>query len=261
MKKALTTMAAALLCISAFAQKDAIAPGFDLWKTVGEGKTYMDFSQNPIPAGFFFDGSAAFTGSVAFDGVPLATKPVNALGGADTIVERLDAAYFNEQGTAVSGLRIKALSLVSPTPIEVNGTLWNVAAGLTETQPITEITYFRDSENTGRFHADLVVNVRLTFTHQVNKKLTYTLDRTVHFTDYYEAPYSLAASNSDQARKAGARTANVLVDVNGDSVAETLLPEVYFEHMYYLSTLTEEELLLWHVAPTHAHLTATIPDW
>jgi len=262
MRKTLTILAMALLAVSAFA-KDGIAPGFDLWKTVGEGKTYMDFSQNPVPAGFFFDGSAAFTGSVAFVGAPLATQPVNALGGADTIVERLDAAYFNEQGTAVSGLRIKALSLVSAEPIEVDGSKWDLFVGLTETQPITEITYFRDTETTGRFHADLVVNVRLTFQHRVNKKLTYTLDRTVHFTDYYEAPYALADAGSALAGKAGALD-RISVDVDGDgaadsalAVAETGLPVMRLERQ--ITSLTEEELQLWHTAPTHAHLTYQIP--
>ncbi len=232
MKKLYGFAIAALLAAPLFAQKPAIAAGYDLWKTIGDGETFMDFADNPIPAGFFFEGSEAFTGRVEFNGAPLATQPVNALGNTDTVVERLDTAVFNDAGMAVSRLRIKALSLVSIDPVVVDGSLWDVTVSLAETQPVTEITYYQRGEDSGVFHADLVVNVRLTFTHRVMKKLAYSMDRTVHFNRYYESDFTLAPP-SEERMKARART---LVDTNGDGIAEraltlrdNLLPGLHYE--------------------------------
>jgi len=257
MKKALIILAAALLAVSAFAQKDAIAPGYDMFKTVSGGETYSSFANNPIPAGFFFEGSEAFTGRIDYVGVPLATQPVNALNGIDTIIERLDTAVFNDQGTAVSGLRIKALSMAAAAPIEVSGTLWDVSVSLTEKQPVTEVVYVRDTDITGRFTADLVVNVRLTFTHQVNKKLTRTLDRTVHFNSYNEIPYQLAEPQSDAAAKVRAQVDQVMVDADGDGVADAPLglgDNGFGMLATVQATLTEEPLAIMHEGYDHVHI-------
>jgi hypothetical protein len=43
----------------------AIKPGIDVFTTVGRGFTYYNFAKNPIPAGFFCDSSATFTGRLA----------------------------------------------------------------------------------------------------------------------------------------------------------------------------------------------------
>src|SRR3954454_11110532 len=86
---------------SVFAADRAIQNGIDVWSTAGDGSTFVDFAQNPIPAGFFCAGSAPFTAKVAFQGVPLMTDN-KALGNTDTIVQRLDNAVFNKRGTAVT---------------------------------------------------------------------------------------------------------------------------------------------------------------
>ncbi len=256
MKKLLALMILTLLAAPLLAQKTAVAPGYDLRKTVGDGATYMSFVNSPIPADFFFEGSEAFTGKIEFNGVPLATQPLNALGGADTIIERLDAGVFNDEGVAVSRLRIKALSLVAADPIEVNGSLWDVTASLTEKQPVTEITYFQRGKDAGVYHADLVVNVRLTFTHRTVKKLAYTLDRTVHFTDYYETPFRL----TDPGSRMKARP-TVMFDANGDGVAETALAPIqslapaFITRNILTQILTEEELMEVHSNPDHVHTT------
>jgi len=265
MIKALTLMAAALLAVSAFAQKDAVAPGFDFWKTVGDGGTYMDFAENPIPAGFFFDGSDAFTGRIDFEGVPLATHPADALKGSDTIVERLDSAHFGDDGVAITRMRIKALALASAEPVVVNGTLWDVSVSLADVQPVTELTFVKETERDGYFNSDLVVNVRMTFTHQVNKKLSYALERTVHFSEYFEFPIAYAEMDRDQAQKASAALGQVLVDTNGDGVPDanlmSTLPALGIERLtatYLEPITTEEELEAYHQAPTHQHQTTYV---
>jgi hypothetical protein len=47
--------------------------GIDVFKTHADGRTFYDFKQNSIPAGFFCKRSSAFTGGVALKGLPLAT--------------------------------------------------------------------------------------------------------------------------------------------------------------------------------------------
>jgi len=252
MRKFFACFIALLLTAAAFAQKDAIAPGYDIWHTAGEGQTFMDFADNPIPAGFFFEGSEAFTGRVNFVGVPLATQPVNALNGVDTIVERLDTAAFDDQGTAVSGLRIKALRMAASQPIDIDGTLWDLSVGLADVQPVTQIVYVLQDEASGHYYPDLVVNVRLTFTHQVNRKLTRTLERTIHFGDNTEVPFSLTAPDSPDAAKARDRLSGVLVDVDGDGIAESALhlDSRSFAAMM-ISALDYCELC--HCTPAHGH--------
>ncbi len=263
MRKAIALIAMALLAAPLFAQK--IAPGYDIWKTVGNGETFMDFAENPIPAGFFFEGSEAFTGRMDFVGVPLATQPVNALQGADTIIERLDEAVFDGL-TARSRVRVKALSLTAAEPIEVDGAKWDVAVTLAEAQPITEIVYERIAENEGYFRADLVINMRFTFTHRVVKKLVHTLERTVHFPQATDTPYRLTSPDSPAAKQGRALLAATRVDADGDGLAESLLP------LAAVTGAIQPDLVLCepdgtncapaktvHQKPTHTHTTEAIP--
>src|ERR1700709_1009872 len=81
-----------------FAADQAIQNGIDVWKTKGDGSTFVDFAKNPIPAGFFCAGSAPFTGRLALEGVPVATDVIGALGMTDTIVQRLDDALVTKRG-------------------------------------------------------------------------------------------------------------------------------------------------------------------
>ena len=45
------------------AAETTIQRGIDVFTTRGDGSTYIDFGQNPLPAGFFCKSSAAFTDS------------------------------------------------------------------------------------------------------------------------------------------------------------------------------------------------------
>ena len=58
------------LSAPAFAADRAIQNGIDIWSTSGDGSTFVDFAQTPIPAGFFCPGSAPFTAKMAFQGAP-----------------------------------------------------------------------------------------------------------------------------------------------------------------------------------------------
>ena len=64
---------------------EAIHNGVDLWMTVA-GFAKTSFAQEPIPAGFFCEGSQPFTGTVKFKGAPLTVEPAGSLGAIDTVV-------------------------------------------------------------------------------------------------------------------------------------------------------------------------------
>ena len=81
-----------LLALPAAAADRVIVNGIDPWVTVAQGKTFADFSAQPIPAGFFCALSEPFTGRINLRGVPLVTGEPGALGKADTIIQRLDDA-------------------------------------------------------------------------------------------------------------------------------------------------------------------------
>src|SRR5258706_2601389 len=78
---------------------DVIHNGVDLWMTVA-GFAQTSFADQPIPAGFFCEGSRPFTGKIVFKGAPLASAPANSLGRIDTALRRLDDGGFNPNGQA-----------------------------------------------------------------------------------------------------------------------------------------------------------------
>ena len=130
---------------------------------MGDGKTFYDFAQNPIPAGFFCKGSKAFTGRVAFKGLPLATETPGQLWGADTVIERLDDAVFDAKGIAMTRIQFRALSLVSIAPIKTACGAFHVYVSLGGQQRVTTMNILRTQEGGGNFVAPLAVDVRMTF--------------------------------------------------------------------------------------------------
>ena len=153
-----------LLGVSHFASADpAIKPGIDAFTTVGAGSTYYDFSKNPIPAGFFCDSSATFTGRVALAGLPLETSDPGQLRHSDTIIERLDEAVFDAKGVAETRIRFRALSMVSIAPIKSSCGAYHVYITLDGKQPVTKMRIHRSQADGGSFRASLAANVRLSF--------------------------------------------------------------------------------------------------
>jgi hypothetical protein len=152
------------IATSAFAADRAIQNGIDVWSTKGDGSTFYDFSQHPIPAGFFCPGSAPFTAKVAFQGVPVVTGTPKALGNTDTIVQRLDDAVFDKRGTAVTRTQVRALSLRSVTPLQTSCGLFDATVRLDGVQPVTQMVIRRDNDNGGTFSGPLWLNVKVSFT-------------------------------------------------------------------------------------------------
>lgn len=147
----------------ALADPGTVRKGIDAWSTVA-GQSHTSFADDPIPAGFFCEKSKAFTGTIALKGVPLATRPAQALGPVDTIVSRLDDAVFNDKGVATTRIRLTALSLASVEPIRTECGDYDVKVTLTGRQPTTTMRILRTEERGGRYEAPLALNVRLVFT-------------------------------------------------------------------------------------------------
>ncbi|HEY9422336.1 MAG TPA: hypothetical protein VIW92_13040, partial [Thermoanaerobaculia bacterium] len=156
-------VASLLLGLSPLSADPVIQRGIDVFSTPGDGKTFYDFSQRPIPAGFFCKGSKAFTGRVAFKGLPLATDPPGQLGGVDTIVERLNDAVFDDKGVAVTRLQFRALSLVSTAPVKTACGAFHAYLSLSGKQRVTTMNILRLQEGGGDFVAPLAADVKMTF--------------------------------------------------------------------------------------------------
>jgi hypothetical protein len=211
-----------LLGLSPLAADPVIRHGIDIFTTTADGSTYYDFAKNPIPAGFFCKGSKAFTSRVALKGLPLATGTPGQLGNADTIVERLDDAAFDANGAAVTRIQMRALSMVSITPIKTACGSFHVYVSLGgKQQRITTMNIYRTQEGGGNFVAPLAVNARLTFIpvkpgrNKSGQKLE--LDGSVAFP---ASPLPWSVAGGAMAKRIG----SVIVDTNGDLIPDTALP-------------------------------------
>src|SRR3954466_7874586 len=142
---------------------EPIHNGVDLWMTVA-GFAQTSFAQEPIPAGFFCEGSQPFTGTVTFKGAPLAMEPPRSLGSVDTVVRRLDDVTFNDKGEGSTRIQLMALSLVSTQPIETSCGKYNVAVTLAGEQPTTTMKIVRTEALGGTYTAPLALNVKAVFT-------------------------------------------------------------------------------------------------
>lgn len=201
----------------AFAADPVIQNGIDVWTTSADGSTVVDFAKTPIPAGFFCSGSAPFTGKVAFKGEPIVTGTPGALGTADTIVQRLDDAAFNKRGVARTRIQFRALSLKSLAPIETECGKFTVTATLDGVQPITRMVITRENKTGGRFTAPLALNVKVRFepVGRVSKE-AFEIPVAVRFPGTVKMPWQKAAGPVP--------AGFVLVDTDGDRVADTYLP-------------------------------------
>ena len=210
-----------LLGLSPLSADPIIQRGIDVFTTAGNGRTFYDFSHNPIPAGFFCKGSKAFTSRVAFKGLPLATETPGQLWGADTVVERLDDAVFDDKGVAVTRIRFRALSLVSIAPVKTGCGAFHVYLSLGGEQRVTTMDILRTQEGGGEFAAPLAVNVRMTFIpmkparNKGARKLELT--RSVTF-PASPLPWSFPAGATAK------RIGSVVVDTDGDLTPDALLP-------------------------------------
>lgn len=203
---------------SAFAADRAIQNGIDVWSTKGDGSTFVDFAQTPIPAGFFCAGSAPFTAKVAFQGVPVVTDNLKSLGNTDTIVQRLDDAVFNKRGTAVTRTQVRALSLRSVTPLQTGCGQFDATVRLDGVQPITQMVIRRENENGGTFSGPLWLNVKVSFT-PVGRVGREVLEIPLEVRFPAKAVYPWRTKVVPPVPAGFVR-----VDTDGDGVADTYLP-------------------------------------
>jgi hypothetical protein len=203
------------------AAEPVIQRGIDVFTTLADGKTYYDFAKTPIPAGFFCEKSQAFTGRIAFKGLPLVTETPGQLWGGDTVIERLDDAAFNAKDTAVTRIRFRALSLVSIDPLKTSCGAFHVYVSLGGKQRVTTMSIHRTQENGGSFVAPLAVNARITFisVKPARNKEARKLELTGSFTfPPRPLPWSLATSAIKKT------IGSVVVDTDGDLTPDALLP-------------------------------------
>ncbi len=210
-----------LLGLSPLAADSTIQRGIDVFATMGNGRTSFDFAKNPIPAGFFCEGSKPFTGLVTFKGLPLTTGTPGQLQDADTVIERLDDAVFDATGTATTRIRFRALSLVSTAPIKTACGAFHVYVSLRGKQRVTTMNIYRTEEGGGNFVAPLAVNTRVTFVpvKSAKKKAARKLELPADFTfPASSLPWSFAAGPRVK------RIGSAIVDTNGDQIPDAVLP-------------------------------------
>ncbi|HEX4960190.1 MAG TPA: hypothetical protein VF173_05080 [Thermoanaerobaculia bacterium] len=195
---------------------DVVHKGVDLWMTVA-GFAQTSFANEPLPAGFFCDGSQPFTGKVVFQGAPLTTAPAGSLGGIDTAVRRLDDAVFDGKGEATTRIQLLALSLVSVKPIETSCGSYDVAVSLAGEQPVTTMRIFRTEALGGTYSAPLALNVKAVFT-PVNgdRSGRREVTRRIELGPGSRSVWAYV--------KAPQYPAGVQVDTDGDGKPDTVLP-------------------------------------
>ncbi|HVS00704.1 MAG TPA: hypothetical protein VMW27_29055 [Thermoanaerobaculia bacterium] len=209
-----------LLGLSPLAADSVIQRGTDVFTTMGDGKTFYDFADSPIPAGFFCKGSKAFTGRMAFKGLPLATATPGQLGGGDTVIERLDDAVFDTKGVARTRIQFRALSLVSIAPIKTRCGTFHAYVSLAGKQRVTSMKILRTQEGGGTFAAPLAVDVRMMFIPvEPAQKAARKLELAGSFTfPANPVPWSFAKGAMTN------RIGNMVVDTNGDLAPDTPVP-------------------------------------
>jgi hypothetical protein len=213
-------LAASLVTIPASASDRVIYNGIDVWVTPDGGFSSIDFSQTPIPAGFFCEKAEPFTGRIALRGVPIVTSVPGALGRADTIVQRLDDAAFNKKGIAHTRLQVRALSLESIAPIKTACGPFTAKVSLEGEQPVTRMRIVRENPKGGRFFAPLALNVRVSFI-PAERPTAEPLEirKSIRFPALKNMRWS-----SLPAQSVGKIQGFLLVDTDGDRSPDTYLP-------------------------------------
>jgi len=214
----LAVAALVLLALPAAASDSVIRNGIDVWHTTSG--TFANFRSQPIPAGFLCAGSSAFAGRVPLRGVPIVTRNPGDLGGADTVVQRLDDASFDRTGIARTRIQFKAMHLASSAPIKTACGSFNVQVTLDGLQPTTIMRIVQDKREGGHFVAPLALNVKMSFT-PVGRKSNERLElvRPIRFP---------AAQNALWAFETNAKAARIApftqIDTDGDGVPDTYVP-------------------------------------
>lgn len=217
---ALILVAALAFSIPVTATPSIIHNGIDLWSTPADGRSFINFKFEPIPAGFFCAGAEPYHGKIVWKGSPIAAGEGYELGRKDTIVQRLDDAVFDNRGRATTRIQVRALSLEGVTPVKTSCGLFNVKALLDGAQPITRMRIFLEDEKGGFFIAPLALNVKLLFTPAGKPGARpLVLKQSIRFNQNPSQPWAVD-------RPAGQTGYEdfVKVDTDGDAIPDTTLP-------------------------------------
>jgi hypothetical protein len=173
---ALMLLVAAVVLVGVSTRSRAALPivpkGDDLFETTGDGQTYHNFANAPIPAGTFTSNSGS--PSLAYNqNVPLVGVPLGAGSDTDTVIARNDDV--NVPGT--TSLTMTGLSLDSISPLTItyaNGTTeqWKMHVSLSAFKSSTGSMAINSN---GTFDSTLKVWPKFTFTSQLDQD-TVTYD-------------------------------------------------------------------------------------
>jgi hypothetical protein len=158
------------------ASSQTLTAGIDVWTTPDDGSTYVDFSTNPLPAGFFCANSDPFAQRIVLKGSPIATNPAGVLGSTDTVVEREgDVDLSSGQGSTT--IRVRAISFVNRSPISVPGCSDTFSAKVTlnGTAPAGSMT-ISGTAGGGTFDSSFSVPGRITFINNSTKQRLATTE-------------------------------------------------------------------------------------
>jgi len=118
----------ALVAVPVAAQ--TIPAGIDVWTTKNDGNTWVDFTDNPLPAGFFCAGSAPFAQVVKVKGLPIVTNPSGVLKQTDTVIQRLQSVTFDAAGNGSTPIQARAICFQEKNLVTVtcggSNTTWSV---------------------------------------------------------------------------------------------------------------------------------------
>ncbi len=218
------TLLAGLLLVGIPVSAQTVPGGIDVWTTPDDGNTKVTyFESNPLPAGYFCSGSAAFSQDVALKGAPIATSD-NGLGSTDTVILRDDATY-DGSGNAPTKIQVQAISFQEHQPLAINcsdGVHYfslRVTLDHTAEAPTTSMTIHSDGTGTGgTFDASVTVPGRLVFTDTTTGKTFAPLSDTI----YLQAS---GASWADNVGTGGVdHPASVTIDSDGDGKPDLTLP-------------------------------------
>jgi len=210
-----------LLSLSPLAAAPVIERGIDVFTTAADGKTSYDFARNPIPAGFFCKSSKPFSGRIQLKGLPLATEIAGQLEGADTVVERLDDAVFDDYGRAMTRIQFRALSLVSIAPLKTSCGAFHTYISLSGKQRVTTMNLQRTQAGGGSFTVPVAVDIRMTFipVKPARGQRARNLELTGSFI-FPARPIPWSFVDSAMTKSSGP----VVVDTNGDLAPDAWLP-------------------------------------
>ena len=206
---------AAITLLAAPAMADnLVSAGLDTWYTPAGGAQIT----TTIPAGTFCDGSSpTLTRTIKLEGVPIATSP--SLSNVDTIIERLDDAYFDSNNEASSDIEILALSLKSIGSFSVNcgshTEVWKTNVSLAPTQGQGTIEFIKTSSSGGTFSASFPVAGELTFVNAANSNDTRGPFPDTQTVTTASSPFSFSPTAGSQPTGS-----NVWVDLDGDGIPE-----------------------------------------